>query len=311
MKKITVLLLTMMILVSLIACSSNSMETGEGKTKEESASATNTSEAAPETSPERKETETTENAPSTAEETTTTPNETTETTPGEENNVNSTEPANPDNPTPPVHTHSFSAATCTEPKKCSCGAAEGEALGHDWQSATCETPKTCAVCKTTEGVVLAHDFYAGECKSCKAEDPSMLRIYAKDETYGSILYSFVLPRSWTTYAVGESNDGTTWVYSEKFDYWSIVLPVFRFLPVEHGVVPDLFVNDGVYSFSLVLTGEKKDLYVEALLPGGLDADGVAYNDYFDLDHKEEYHRKELEEIIAMRQEIIDSCRWEG
>lgn len=36
-----------------------------------------------------------------------------------------------------THTHSFSAATCTEPKKCSCGAVEGKALGHNYKDGVC------------------------------------------------------------------------------------------------------------------------------------------------------------------------------
>lgn len=37
----------------------------------------------------------------------------------------------------PVHTHSFSPATCTEPKKCSCGATDGNALGHSFANGSC------------------------------------------------------------------------------------------------------------------------------------------------------------------------------
>lgn len=37
----------------------------------------------------------------------------------------------------PSHTHSFSAATCTEPKKCSCGATDGKALGHNFVNRAC------------------------------------------------------------------------------------------------------------------------------------------------------------------------------
>ncbi|MGI6280217.1 MAG: anti-sigma-I factor RsgI family protein [Acutalibacteraceae bacterium] len=37
----------------------------------------------------------------------------------------------------PAHTHSFSTATCTEPKKCSCGVVEGSALGHDYKDGIC------------------------------------------------------------------------------------------------------------------------------------------------------------------------------
>ena len=56
--------------------------------------------------------------------------------------------------TEPPHTHSFSAATCTAPKTCSCGATEGEANGHNWKDATYTSPKTCTVCGTTEGTPL-------------------------------------------------------------------------------------------------------------------------------------------------------------
>lgn len=37
----------------------------------------------------------------------------------------------------PTHTHKFSAATCTSPKKCSCGATEGKALGHNYKDGVC------------------------------------------------------------------------------------------------------------------------------------------------------------------------------
>lgn len=37
----------------------------------------------------------------------------------------------------PAHTHSYAAATCTEPKKCSCGAVEGKALGHNYKDGVC------------------------------------------------------------------------------------------------------------------------------------------------------------------------------
>lgn len=36
-----------------------------------------------------------------------------------------------------AHKHSFSAATCTEPKKCSCGATEGKAFGHKYANGVC------------------------------------------------------------------------------------------------------------------------------------------------------------------------------
>lgn len=71
-----------------------------------------------------------------------------------------------------THKHSFSAATCTQPKKCSCGATEGSALGHKWVDATCTTLKTCSVCKATSGSALGHNYdIDGVCTRCKAEDP--------------------------------------------------------------------------------------------------------------------------------------------
>lgn len=40
-------------------------------------------------------------------------------------------------PTEPPHTHSFSAATCTKPKTCECGATEGKATGHSFANGKC------------------------------------------------------------------------------------------------------------------------------------------------------------------------------
>ncbi len=55
-------------------------------------------------------------------------------------NTNST-PSQPENnnsePNQSEHTHSFSAATCTAPKTCSCGATEGKALGHSFKNGKC------------------------------------------------------------------------------------------------------------------------------------------------------------------------------
>lgn len=37
----------------------------------------------------------------------------------------------------PLHTHSYSNATCTSPKKCSCGNTKGVALGHEYKNGVC------------------------------------------------------------------------------------------------------------------------------------------------------------------------------
>ena len=55
-----------------------------------------------------------------------------------------TEPTPPaTEPTPPAteppHVHSFSAATCTAPGACSCGATDGSAIGHNFSGGTCTT----------------------------------------------------------------------------------------------------------------------------------------------------------------------------
>ncbi len=81
------------------------------------------------------------NAPTT--EPTTTPTTEPTTTP-------TTEPTTTPTTEPP-HTHSFSSATCTAPKTCSCGATEGNATGHNWKDATYTSPKTCTICGATEG----------------------------------------------------------------------------------------------------------------------------------------------------------------
>ncbi len=66
------------------------------------------------------------------------------------------------------HTHKFSAATCTTPKKCDCGSTQGSALGHTWTPATCTKPKTCSVCKTTEGSKGSHTYKNDKCTVCGA-----------------------------------------------------------------------------------------------------------------------------------------------
>ena len=73
-------------------------------------------------------------------------------------------------PTPPVHTHSYSSkvtaeATCTSngtiTYTCSCGHSYTEstpALGHNWSNADCTHCKTCSRCGATEGSALGHDY---------------------------------------------------------------------------------------------------------------------------------------------------------
>lgn len=45
----------------------------------------------------------------------------------------------------PAHTHKYANATCTTPKKCSCGATQGSALGHKYQN-----DGVCSVCNAVD-----------------------------------------------------------------------------------------------------------------------------------------------------------------
>jgi hypothetical protein len=64
------------------------------------------------------------------------------------------------------HTHTWSEATCTEPKKCiDCGEIDGESLGHDFAEATCKAPATCIRCGLTDGAALEHIFTEATCES--------------------------------------------------------------------------------------------------------------------------------------------------
>jgi hypothetical protein len=98
-----------------------------------------------------------------------TQNTTVATTP--ETTVPVTDPTTPST-TEPAHTHSFSAATCTAPKTCSCGATEGKARGHSWQDATCTAPKICTTCGERSGSAIQHNYVNGQCSTCGAKDPS-------------------------------------------------------------------------------------------------------------------------------------------
>lgn len=88
-------------------------------------------------------------------------NDTTQT----QSTVNQSKPTSTTNQ--PAHTHIYSNATCTLPKKCSCGATVGIALGHQFSSATCTSPQICSRCGATSGNALGHSYSAANCNSPK------------------------------------------------------------------------------------------------------------------------------------------------
>ncbi len=151
MKKALSLLLAFVMLLSLCACGNSNNQNTEPSSFSQNTTG-NTEDSTQET---------TEATQATTEESTTASTEEPTTAPIDEMD---TKPADTSKPT---HTHSYSAATCTQPKKCSCGATNGSALGHTWTPATCTVPKTCSVCKATEGSAVGHKWANATCSTPK------------------------------------------------------------------------------------------------------------------------------------------------
>ncbi len=168
MKKALSLILALVLLMSLCACSkrkpqstnpSNFSQDTTGSTEE---SVKDTAES---TQP------TAENLPaSPTPESTNAPTKPTEAPTSKPTEAPATKPTEaPVKPT--TCSHSYKDATCTTPKTCTkCNATEGNALGHTWKDATCIAPKTCSKCNATEGSVGAHTFADGICTICKTID---------------------------------------------------------------------------------------------------------------------------------------------
>ena len=85
-----------------------------------------------------------------------------------------TEPTEPSVPTEPSHVHQWEGnvtpANCTQggytTYTCACGEsyadAETEALGHDWQEATCTEPRSCKRCGAIDGMAKGHTWDSGK-----------------------------------------------------------------------------------------------------------------------------------------------------
>lgn len=71
-----------------------------------------------------------------------------------------------------THTHSFSKATCEKPATCSCGATNGNPLGHNFTTANCVNPSTCKNCGITNGTTTNHNYVNGVCTVCRKNDPN-------------------------------------------------------------------------------------------------------------------------------------------
>ncbi len=201
MRRILAILFALTLVFALVACSNEKDTTSE-----------------PDTSTIQSEPESTNNTVTTDGDTTDESSSDTETL------SNSTETSKPSQNEPPsMHTHNFSSATCTEPKKCSCGVTDGQALGHKWQEATCKTPKTCNVCKVTKGNVAEHKYDKFVCTICGFKDEEGIAIATNPRlSFKPNLYTTECSKDYL-YDVGMSvsniiidND----IYISTYMYWS-------------------------------------------------------------------------------------------
>ena len=187
----------------------------------------------------------------------------------------------------PAHVHSFSAATCTSPQKCSCGATNGSALGHRWQEATCKSPKKCSVCGVTEGSIGTHKYVNGVCAYCgnkqiiSPKDGLKLNAdyyYISDEedgNFGLSIYRFsdstIIPRMMYSTNVERKDGEETINYGRKlwyqigFGYTS--LPEYTLTDTEiivsyFGAEYRLSVN---YAYDLVVTSSGGYLFKQGTI----------------------------------------------
>lgn len=163
MKRISALLLALVMLLSLCACSNNQATDPSNSNQ----AATNSTAAS--TGNTENPTDGTEGTTGTTE----APTEEPTTAPTEEPTTPPTQaPTTPPETQPAACSHSWKTATCTAPQTCTkCGVTQGNAAGHSWSNATCTAPKTCSKCGTTEGVAAGHSWNAATCiapKTCKA-----------------------------------------------------------------------------------------------------------------------------------------------
>ena len=90
--------------------------------------------------------------------------------------------------------HTYSAATCTDPKKCSkCGEKQGSSLGHTYSAATCTEPQTCSRCGATKGSALGHTTSTGTCTRCGVSFSKWEKRYYVDEFNNPTSNAFIAP----------------------------------------------------------------------------------------------------------------------
>lgn len=93
-----------------------------------------------------------------------------------------------------IHTHKFADATCTEPKKCECGATDGKALGHNYKNGLC------SVCEATDPNFVSF-------KSVKSKNGYWMFKYVTGETFFDASLNFVS---------GEQDPGISFAIGDSF-----------------------------------------------------------------------------------------------
>ena len=150
MKKIVLILLSFVMLLSLCACGGDDTQTKDPSTAPSQITTDSTQQTTDSTEGTTEATQAPTNEPTTAptEEPTTPPTQ-----------APTEAPTTPPTTQPTTCNHSWKDATCSTPKTCSkCGATEGKAAGHSWKDATCSAPKTCSKCGATEGSAAGHNW---------------------------------------------------------------------------------------------------------------------------------------------------------
>lgn len=126
------------------------------------------------------------------------------------------------------HTHAYDETAVTEPTcteggytthTCSCGdsyiASETPPTGHAWQEATCTQPKTCPTCGATEGEALSHNYESVVTEPTETEQGYTTHTCTRcGDSYKDSYTDPVVSR----FAVGTlifSADGTARLYGEK------------------------------------------------------------------------------------------------
>ena len=182
MKKVISLLLVLVMLLSLCACSKNDTLKTDPSTNPSQAT-NNTEEPTGDTT---EDTQAPTEGPTTTptEEPTTKPTETPTAKPTE---TPTTKPTETPTPKPTTCSHSYKDATCITPKTCTkCGAVSGSALGHSYKDATCTNPKTCTKCGATDGNKVEHSYTDGKCSFCGEEDAINPQVYFSPVDYVSL-----------------------------------------------------------------------------------------------------------------------------